>query len=138
MLLPLLNEDPSFPQNFDSIHARVSIQVEEMGFNRALEVIWDYLDADNKYIAAWAPFSLMKDPANSESVAHIIANLLEAIRVIADALEPFMPVTARRIFSMLNLDPDGEAARAPYGQGLTPGHKVNPPAALFPRIEKSA
>jgi methionyl-tRNA synthetase len=58
--------------------------------------------------------------------------------VIADALEPFMPVTARRIFGLLNLDPDSAIARAPYGHGLQPGHKINPPVPLFPRIEKTA
>jgi hypothetical protein len=36
---------------------------------------------------------------------------------------------------MLNID--AESARKPYGEGLKPGHKVNPPIALFPRIEKA-
>ena len=138
ILVPWLEEDSSYPEIFDGLHGKVGALVDEMAFNRALEVIWDFLDAANKYIAVWAPFSLMKDPANTDRVAHIIANLLEALRVIADALEPFMPVTARRIFGQLNLDPDGDAARAPYGRGLKPGHKLNAPAPLFPRIEKSA
>jgi hypothetical protein len=47
-----------------------------------------------------------------------------------------MPVTSRRIFDLLNVD--GVAARAPYGDGLKPGHTVKAPVALFPRIEKTA
>jgi hypothetical protein len=47
-----------------------------------------------------------------------------------------MPVTAGKLFDMLNLDE--KLARAPYGEGLKPGHKVNAPVALFPRIEKTA
>jgi hypothetical protein len=47
-----------------------------------------------------------------------------------------MPVTARKIFALLNVD---EAmARKPYGAGLKPGHRVNPPVPLFPRREKLA
>jgi len=109
---------------------------KELDFKRALEKIWAGLDVANKYIVATAPFSLAKDPAKMPQVAQILANLLEALRVIADALEPFMPVTAGKIFAMLNVD--DATARQPYGAGLKPGHKVNPPVALFPRRDKPA
>ncbi len=109
---------------------------EDLEFKRALDDVWAALDAGNKYIATSAPFNLAKDPARLDEVAQIIANLLEALRVIADALQPFMPVTARKIFELLNIDQS--RAHAPYGDGLKPGHKVRPPVALFPRIEKTS
>jgi methionyl-tRNA synthetase len=115
---------------------RVGELVDQFAFNRALETIWQALDVANKYVAATAPFTLAKDPANLPRVGQILANLLEALRVIADQLEPFMPVTVEKIFAMLNVD--GALARQPYGAGLKPGHKVNPPVALFPRREKAA
>ncbi|HXZ88539.1 MAG TPA: methionine--tRNA ligase [Candidatus Binataceae bacterium] len=114
--------------------ARVGPLVEELAMNRALETLWQGLDIANKYVAATAPFTLAKDPANMPRVERILANLLEALRVIADTLEPFMPVTAARIFDMLNVDE--ATARKPYGEGLRPGHRVKAPVALFPRIEK--
>jgi methionyl-tRNA synthetase len=46
-----------------------------------------------------------------------------------------MPVTVGKIFEMLNLSDDA-SKHAPFGAGLKPGHKVNPPTALFPRREK--
>jgi len=107
---------------------------KDLDFKKALEEIWAALDTANKYIVVTAPFSLAKDPAKLPQVAQILANLLEAIRVVADALEPFMPVTARKIFELLNIDE--ATARKPYGEGLKPGHKVNPPVPLFPRREK--
>ncbi len=113
----------------------VIAQAVELDFKGALADIWAALDTANKYIVTTAPFSLAKDPARIPEVEQILANLLEAIRVIADALEPFMPVTAGKIFDMLNVD--AETARRPYGAGLKPGHKIKPPVALFPRIEKS-
>ncbi len=110
---------------------------KELDFKRALEKIWAGLDVANKYIVETAPFSLAKDPAKLPQVAQILANLLEAIRVVADALEPFMPVTAGKIFDLLNVVDDA-TKRAPYGEGLKPGHQVNAPVPLFPRREKLA
>ncbi|MBF6559348.1 MAG: methionine--tRNA ligase [Candidatus Binataceae bacterium] len=119
-----------------ALDRKVIAAVDNLDFKGALETIWQTLDAANKYIVATAPFSLAKDPEKMPQVAQILANLLEALRVIADALEPFMPVTARKIFAMLKVD--DATARLPYGEGLKPGHQVNPPVALFPRREKPA
>lgn len=109
---------------------------EELDFKRALDELWAGLDTANKYIVITAPFSLARDPAKMDEVAQILANLLEAIRVIADALEPFMPITSCKIFDLLNIN--DASARAPYGYGLKPAHRIKAPVALFPRIEKTA
>ncbi len=113
---------------------RVDAQVETLAFNRGLEAIWQALDVANKYIVQTAPFTLAKDQAKLPRVAQILANLTEALRVVGYALDPFMPVTSRRILDLLAVDQ--AAAAAPYGQGLKAGHQVNPASALFPRIEK--
>ncbi|MGH8014165.1 MAG: class I tRNA ligase family protein, partial [Candidatus Binataceae bacterium] len=110
-------------------------KIEALDFRAALDLIWRMLDAANKYIVETAPFTLAKDPAQRPAVARILANLLEILRVAANALEPFMPVMARRILDLLNVDE--QSAGLPFGEGLKPGHKVKPPIALFPRIEKT-
>ncbi len=114
---------------------RVAPMVEDLSFNRALETIWQALDAANKYVAATAPFTLAKDPAQMARVAQILVNLLEGLRVVADTLEPFMPVTSRKMLAMLAVDE--HVARAPFGEGIRKGHRVKEPIALFPRIEKA-
>jgi methionyl-tRNA synthetase len=126
--------DAKLAAAFAGLSARVGALVDDLAMNRALEAIWQALDAANKYIAATAPFTLAKDPAQMPRVGQILVNAIEGLRAIADNLEPFMPVTAKKIFAMLNLDEAN--ARQPYGEGLEPGHKVNAPVALFPRIEK--
>jgi methionyl-tRNA synthetase len=125
--------DRALAAAFAGLSGRVGALVDELAMNRALETLWQALDAANKYVAATAPFTLAKDPANLPRVGQILANLIEGLRVVADSLEPFMPVTARKIFEMLNVN--GATARQPYGQGLKPGHQVKAPIALFPRIE---
>ena len=126
--------DVKLASAFTDLASRVGALVDDLAMNRALEAIWQALDAANKYIAATAPFILAKDPAQMPRVAQILSNAIEGLRAIADNLEPFMPVTSAKIFVMLNVD--APTARRPYGEGLKPGHKINAPIALFPRIEK--
>ena len=128
--------DTALVETFVSLPSRVGPLIEELAFNRALEAIWQALDAANKYIVATAPFTLAKDSANLPRVAQVLANLVEALRVIADNLEPFMPVTSAKILDLLNVDE--KHARAPYGQGISRGHRVKPTTPLFPRIDKKA
>jgi len=134
ILLPWLSNDPLVWSIFYKIQNSVGALVQKLDFKIALESIWDLLDAANGYVTATAPFTLARNPANRPWVASILANLVEALRVIADMLEPFMPVTSGKILALLNVD--AETARKPFGAGIKPGHKVNPPVALFPRIEK--
>jgi len=126
--------DVAIVESFASIPSRVAPLVEELAFNRALEAIWQALDAANKYIVATSPFTLAKDPTSLPRVAQILANLVEGLRVVADTLEPFMPITSKKILPLLNVD--DKQARAPHGEGISPGHHVNPTTPLFPRIDK--
>ena len=128
--------DVELARTFASLPSRVAPMVEELAFNRALEAIWEALDASNKYIVETSPFTLAKDTASLPRVAQILANLVEGLRVVADTLGPFMPVTAKKILALLNVDE--KLARAPYGDGIKPGHRVNPATPLFPRIDRKA
>jgi len=126
--------DTAFAANFESVNERIEAAVEALAFNRALELLWDLLDKANKYVVQTSPFSLAKDPAKLPRVGQILANLLEALRIIGDNLEPFMPVSSSRILDLLNCD--AGVAAAPFGKGLKRDHVVKPPVPLFPRIEK--
>ena len=128
--------DAGLGESLGGLKSRVAPMVEELAFNRALETIWHAMDAANKYIVATSPFTLAKDPANLPRVAQILADLVEALRVIANTLESFMPSTSKKILELLNV---GEAAaHAPFGHGIKPGHRVNPTTPLFPRIDRKA
>ncbi|HVN90352.1 MAG TPA: methionine--tRNA ligase [Candidatus Binataceae bacterium] len=129
------DEDRKLAEAFAGLDTRVGALVDDLAMNRALEAIWQALDAANKYVAATAPFTLAKDSAQMPRVAQILTNAIEGLRVIADNLEPFMPVTVGKILAMLNLD--AVSVRSPYGAGFKSGHRVNAPTALFPRIEKA-
>jgi len=119
---------------FVALPERVATAIEDLSFNRALEAITQALDPANKYIVITEPFKMAKDPASIPRVDQILANLLEALRVAGDLLEPFLPTMSAKLVDLLNVDE--KTLRAPYGEGLKPGHRVKPPIALFPRLDK--
>ena len=62
-------------------------------------------------------------------------NLLEALRVAAQLLSPFLPEACVKIFALLSLP--AEQLRAydlPWGKAFPPGHRVQKPQPLFPRL----
>jgi methionyl-tRNA synthetase len=120
---------------FTYVAKTIGAQVESLQFNRALEGIQEALDVANKYIVVTEPFKMAKDPASMPRVEQILANLLEALRVAADLLEPFLPTMSAKLIDLLNVD--DKTLHAPYGEGLKPGHRVKPPIPLFPRIDKA-
>jgi len=119
---------------FENVPGTVGAQIEALQFNRALDAIQVALDVANKYIVITEPFKIAKDPASMPRVEQILANLLEALRVAADLLEPFLPTMSSKLVDMLNVDE--KTLRAPYGEGFKPGHRVEPPIPLFPRLDK--
>ena len=126
--------DAEVVHGFGNLPDAVGAQIEALQFNRALDAIQMALDVANKYIVVTEPFKMAKDPALMPRVDQILANLLEALRVAADLLEPFLPTMAAKLVDLLNVDE--KTLHAPYGEGLKPGHRVKPPIPLFPRIEK--
>jgi methionyl-tRNA synthetase len=129
------NLDSEVVNAFVNLPAAVGAQIEELQFNRALDAIQVALDVANKYIVITEPFKMAKDPAQLPRVEQILANLMEALRVAADLLEPFLPTMSAKLVDLLNVDE--QTWRAPYGEGLKPGHRVKPPIPLFPRIDKA-
>ncbi len=126
--------DGEVVREFGNVADAVGAQIEALQFNRALDAIQMALDVANKYIVITEPFKMAKDPALMPRVEQILANLLEALRVAADLLEPFLPTMSARLVDLLSVDE--KTLRAPYGEGLKPGYRVKPPIPLFPRIDK--
>lgn len=109
----------------------------EFDFVTALSKIWEVIGAANKYIENSKPWTLSKENRTAE-LAGVIYNILEALRIVSVCVYPFMPSTARDIWSQLGIGDDtgsrsfSEAVK--WGL-LKAGHQVNAPTPLFPRIE---
>jgi methionyl-tRNA synthetase len=155
---PLSDPAPEIDQRLAAAFAQAAQEVESqvlnLALNRALEAIFRATDHANKYITETAPFTLAKDSASLPRVGAVLHNLLEALRVAAYLLDPFLPDTSEKIFAMLNLPTEDQTAfsalkdspamprRAKslgldnlgWGQAFPSGHQVQKPRPLFPRL----
>ena len=101
----------------------------------ALLAIWTLVNRANKYVEETRPFDLNKDPAKAGRLDEVLYNLVEACRVLAVLLWPFIPSTSERIYAQLKVCGEPEHWRGTTWGGLLPGHTVGAPEPLFPRKE---
>lgn len=70
----------------------------------AIDEVLKVLRRANKYVDETMPWALAKDEAKKEELMDVMYHLLEAIRVCAIMLEPFIPDTSKKIYQMLNIN----------------------------------
>ncbi len=112
--------------------------MEELAFHRAMTSLWGLLSEVNGYLVSREPWKLIKSEGASTSVARILWNGLEAVRIVAVGLLPAMPELAPRVLAAVGTDPAPESLEA-MAWGGTPLDAELPAARpLFPRIDKEA
>ena len=121
--------------------SRVLTEVEscfnDLALHKALMAIWEFINVTNKYIVEREPWTLAKDPANKARLETIIYNLLEALRVIAVLITPFMPGSAKKIMDQIGIaDTTGQTFDSIRRWGDLPaGSSLLRGESLFPRVE---
>jgi methionyl-tRNA synthetase len=111
-------------------------------FHRALEALFAYVDALNRYLETRAPWKAAREPGGEQAVARALYTSCEALRVVALLAAPFLPDSAPEILARLGLPGALASARLPddaarWG-GLAPGTPTRKGPALFPRVETPA
>ncbi|MEM5785442.1 MAG: methionine--tRNA ligase [Candidatus Aenigmatarchaeota archaeon] len=124
--------DLSFIGIVDNLKVKLGACFEKLQFSIALDEIWKVIQAANKYINDNKPW----EEKDEKRKAEVIYNVLEAVRIIATSLYPFMPETSEKIikylgyknynFSKDNLD---------FGI-LKSGQKILRGEILFKKIEE--
>ena len=117
--------------------AEVEACFENLGLHKALIAVWEFINVTNKYIVEREPWVLAKDPANHARLETILYNLLEALRITAVLITPFMPGSAAKIMGQLGVaDPAGQNFESieAWG-GLKAGSELKRGESLFPRVE---
>lgn len=105
--------------------------------DRAVRRTWDVVREVNRYVVAQAPWELARasDDASREKLSWVLYQLVEAIRVIAAFVSPYIPSKATEIAEQFSLGTDWtrlsqETLR--WGQ-TAPGTPVDSARALFPK-----
>lgn len=113
-------------------------QMDDLAFNKALDSIWEIVNAGNKYIDETAPWALAKAEKDQPRLGTVLYQALEVLRICALLIAAFMPTTAERMWSELGMEQDlwkhNIQENGKWG-GLKPGRKIAKPLPLFPRIE---
>ena len=112
--------------------------MDNMKLSDSIKLVWSFISRSNKYIDETTPWVLGKDESRKAELNRVLYDLVESLRIISVMIEPFIPVTARRIWSQLNLAQDFSAVRLSdiEAWGNFPiGTQINKPEQLFPRIE---
>lgn len=122
--------DNELIDSINLLDEKVEDKMSRLEIGGALDEIFDVLRKSNKYIDDTMPWSLAKDEDNKDRLMTVIYNLLEAIRVCAVFLKPFLPSTSNNILSQLNMNDD----RREYKRDNN--YKTNSPTPLFQRINK--
>ena len=134
------DQDLILPETASRTVAEVQACFENLGLHKALIAIWEFINVTNKYIVEREPWVLARDPANRSRLETILYNLLEALRVTAVVISPFMPGSAEKILTQLGIaDPDGQKLETlrVWG-GLPAGNQLRKGEPLFPRVEIKA
>ena len=96
----------------------------------ALGAIWSIVGRANRFAEASAPWR-ETDPTRRDAALWTLA---ESVRVIGEALRPFLPETAERILGQLGVEPERDwLAGLAWGQ-LTGGTETRIPTPVFPRL----
>lgn len=129
-------DDRRLRTEFESLKARVFDLYDDSALNRALEEIWAYVGAVNKYLADNEPWMIAKDPTKKTRLARVLLQAAAAIRGVSYLAFPVMPRSAERIWGLLG-EPR-KPGEVPYSQmrfgSDEAGRKVGAPEALFPRV----
>ncbi|MBW2598785.1 MAG: methionine--tRNA ligase [Deltaproteobacteria bacterium] len=115
----------------------VEISFQSLAFHKALISIWDFINMTNRYIVEQEPWVLAKDSSSKTRLDTVIYNILEALRISAILLLPFMPDSAGDILTRLGVEDiesqNFDSVRA-WG-GLSKGNVITRGTSLFPRVE---
>jgi methionyl-tRNA synthetase len=140
--LKLIKLAQTLPEQIENALARFAL-------HDAVAAVWELIGAANKYVEENKPWELAKQSKKAadeisstratERLATTLYNLVEALRLIALNLSPFLPATAAAIAQQLGVKPDqGNYGQAIKWGGYPGGNLLQPGGVLFPKLEEVA
>lgn len=132
--------EEDFEKSLKELAAQTSPEVmrlnEGMQFHLALDKIFTFVRAINKYAEQRAPWKLAKseEPTDRARLETTLTNMCEALRIAAVLLTPIMPTVSEKILGLLGQKKaekyEGNIEWSNRLEGLT----VAEPEILFPRL----
>ncbi|MDH7512737.1 MAG: methionine--tRNA ligase [Clostridiales bacterium] len=128
--------DRKIREEFEELKKKVAEHFENYAVSRALEEIWVYINAANKYLAENEPWKIAQDISQRKRLSRILYQTAAAIRGVGYLLSPVMPGSSLKIWQSLGEKEPPE--KMPYAEfefeGLKAGSKIQRAKPLFPRV----
>ena len=132
--------EEDFEKSLKSLAAETASEAlrlcDGMQFHLALEKIFAFVRAINKYAEQRAPWKLAKsaEPSDREKLETTLSNMAEALRIASVLLAPVMPTVSEKILSLL-----GQPKAERYEGNIEWSNRLEnstlaAPEILFPRI----
>ena len=123
----------------EGLAGRVRSAMEGIDFGGAAGAVMELVHAANLYVEESAPWNLAKagDADSLEELKVVIYSALEACRISALLLAPFMPHAARELHRRMGLGDPNEVRDVEHAAawgGLPEGNDVEVGEPLFPRL----
>lgn len=131
----LFNIDNDVVAALGDFPSKIAASLEQYRFREALNHLMDLARLGNKYLADTEPWKLIK--TNEERVKTIMNLSLQIVANLSILGEPFLPFTAEKIKSMLNLPSFSWHEGGSIGL-IKEGHQLNAPVLLFEKVEDEA
>ena len=129
--------DRALIAQLEALPALVERHMNALQFSVALSEIWKVIGECNRYIDQTTPWILARNEADRPRLGTVLYNLLEASRIVAVLVGPFMPRTPARIFEQTGVTDEAlmtwDSVQR-FGAAV-PGSRVHKGEALFPRID---
>jgi methionyl-tRNA synthetase len=133
---PTQDRDRRLASKAEFLHRGLASHMERFNFSAALSLVWELINAANKYIEDSQPWVMFRQK-EQRKLATFLWHLAEVLRIVSLSLYPFMPRTASSIWRQIGQGRDIEEAgfRELARWGLTPkGARIRKDKPLFPRI----
>ncbi len=128
--------DNELVEMISSLRGKYDEQMEKFAFQNGLAEVFKLISRTNKYIDETAPWALGKDETKKARLATVLYNLLEALRVSAALLSPFMPDSCQKIAEQIGASAEDVSYENAAKYGVLPQNvTVHKGATLFPRID---
>ncbi len=128
--------DNELVEMISSLRGKYDEQMEKFAFQNGLAEVFKLISRTNKYIDETAPWALGKDETKKARLATVLYNLLEALRVSAALLSPFMPDSCQKIAEQIGASVEDVSYENAAKCGVLPQNvTVHKGATLFPRID---
>ena len=132
-----LKESVELKQTIQTETQNVFKFMEGFDVSKSLASIFNIFGAANRYIELTQPWALAKDESKKDTLAAVMRNLLESIRIGTSLLQPFLPDCSQKTLEALKTNStDFKDINEFYA--LKAGETIESPGILFPRLDIAA